>query len=152
MPNGTRADCRQKALELLARRPHFTRELAAKLAARGFSPAQIETCVTELESRGLLDDQREALALASGPMMRRGFGPRRIEAELRRRGVEQDVASAVLSELFPRPADELDRARDAADRWRRRGRGAGATLMRHLDRKGFSKAVILRLMEEHAEE
>ncbi|MGB6641572.1 MAG: RecX family transcriptional regulator, partial [Thermoanaerobaculia bacterium] len=82
----TTTDCYTKAQELLARRPHFRRELAVKLASRKFSPEEVETTLARLAEQGYLDDLEHAFDLARGPLQRKGFGPRRLRYELERRG------------------------------------------------------------------
>jgi regulatory protein len=141
-------DCHDKALELVARRPHFRRELDQKLARRGFSRDEIESTLEALSPTGLVDDLAHARDLAVGPLARKDFGPRRVRAELMRRGVEEEVAERVVSGVFSEPEEELRRAREAA----RKRSGASAMddsrLGRYLDRKGYSKSVILRILEE----
>lgn len=141
-------DCHDKALELVARRPHFRRELDQKLSRRGFSRDEIESTLEALSQTGLLDDLAHARDLAVGPLARKDFGPRRVRAELMRRGVEEEVAERVVSEIFSEPEEEFRRAREAA----RKQSGAPAVddsrLGRYLDRKGYSKSVILRILEE----
>ena len=141
-------DCHDKALELVARRPHFRRELEQKLVRRGFSSDEVESTLEELARVGLLDDLAHAREMAAGSMARKSFGPRRMRAELMRRGVEEAVIDTVLAEVFSDPEEELRRARNAAQR---RREGAAADLSRvgrFLDRKGFSKSVILRVLDE----
>jgi regulatory protein len=142
----TTTDCYTKAQELLARRPHFRRELAVKLASRKFSAEEIETALTRLAEQGYLDDLEHAFDLARGPLQRKGYGPRRLRHELERRGAPEEVVDAVVAAIL---ADgELAPARQAAERWLSRGRADWQALARHLDRKGYSKGVILRVIEE----
>lgn len=142
----TITDCYTKAQELLARRPHFRRELAAKLASRKFSAEEIETTLGRLAEQGYLDDREHAFEMARGPLQRKGYGPRRLRHELERRGAPEEVVDDVVAAVL---ADgELDPARQAAERWLSRGRHDRQALARHLDRKGYSKGVILRVLEE----
>ena len=92
----------QAALRMLARRDHFRAELAEKLRRRGFSPADVEGALDRCGSLGLLDDQGLASRFAEVRATENGWGPRRIEAELRRRGVDRATAGE---------ASQLDRAR-----------------------------------------
>ena len=142
-------ECRDKALELVGRRPHFHRELQQKLLSRGFPPEEVEEALQDLVRLGLLDDLEHAHGLATGSMSRKGFGPRRIRLELHRRGVEEEVVDTVVARVFADPEEELLRARAVAQR-----KGIGGQqidrdrLARHLDRKGYSKAVIVRVLRE----
>ena len=142
----TTTDCYTKAQELLARRPHFRRALAVKLASRKFSDEEIETVLARLAGQGYLDDLEHAFDLTRGPLQRKGYGPRRLRHELERRGAPEEVVDAVLAAVL---ADgELTPARQAAERWVSRGKRDRQALARHLDRKGYSKGVILRVLEE----
>jgi regulatory protein len=91
----------QAALRMLARRDHFRAELAEKLRRRGFSPAEVDGALDRCGSLGLLDDQGLASRFAEVRATENGWGPRRIEAELRRRGVDRATAGE---------ASQLDRA------------------------------------------
>ncbi len=135
-----------KALRLLARRPHFRRELNRKLASRGFQAEVVEATLDRLEKQGYIDDRRCALELASGQLRRKGFGPRRVRAELERRGAAEDAVEEALSASFPE--GELTRARELAARWLGSRSADPDKLARHLDRKGYSKHVILQVLEE----
>ncbi|MEE8278441.1 MAG: regulatory protein RecX [Thermoanaerobaculia bacterium] len=144
------AACYPKALQLLARRPHFRQQLARKLVSRGFPQEEVEATLGRLEAQGYLDDRRCALELASGPLRRKGFGPRRVRAELERRGAEEDVIQEAVSSSFPE--GELSRARDLAARWLGARSRELPALARHLDRKGYSKQVIVRVLEDLEDE
>jgi regulatory protein len=139
--------CRDKALSLLAQRPHFTAELVRKLQARGFAEPVIEQTLEYLEGHGWLDDRRFALEMAAGSLSRKGFGPRRMRAELERRGVDGEIAEAAVASVFEGPGDELEAARRALSR-RSRGHGGRAAAGRYLERRGFSTGVILTVLED----
>lgn len=141
-------DCRDKALDLVARRPHFRRELQRKLLDRGFGFEDVEIVLEELTGLGVLDDLENAEDLASGPMTRKGFGPRRMKSELQRRGVDETTADTAVARIFSDSEEELRRAREAAGRKAFTGQIDRGRLARHLDRKGFSKPVILRIVDE----
>jgi regulatory protein len=81
------------AVGLLARREHSSRELSGKLHSRGFDPAVVESVLARLEAERLQSDERFAeayLRQRSG----KGYGPERIRAELRERGIEDSLISA----------------------------------------------------------
>ena len=81
---------RNKAMNLLALREHSCAELSRKLAARDYSPEEIEATVTALVADGLLSDERFAEAYIAA-RMRIGRGPVRIRGELQQRGVDPDT-------------------------------------------------------------
>jgi regulatory protein len=80
------------ALRLLARRDHFRAEIAQKLERKGFDPERIEAALERCSDNGLIDDPRLARRFAEIRSRDNGWGSRRIEAELRRRGVARSTA------------------------------------------------------------
>jgi regulatory protein len=137
------SDCYNKATQLLAARPHFRQELAAKLQQRGYSAEEIETALDTLTGQGYLDDRAAARGFVEA-RLGRGEGRARLLAELLRRGAPEDAAAAALAELTPE--DDLPAARAAAERWERQGGRDARALARHLDRKGFSRRAIVAVL------
>lgn len=80
---------------MLARREHSSAELRTKLAAKGFPPVMIDAALSELGQGGWLSDERFVEAFMRA-RMERGYGPVRIRAELRERGVDDAVVAAHL--------------------------------------------------------
>lgn len=74
----------------LARREHSFAELRTKLAARNYTPEDIETTLTELAADGLVSDERFAESFVTA-RMRKGQGPVRIRVELKERGVAAEI-------------------------------------------------------------
>jgi|HubBroStandDraft_3_1064219.scaffolds.fasta_scaffold00622_4 SOS response regulatory protein OraA/RecX len=106
--------CYDQAVELLGQRPHFRRQLAQKLARRGYAAEEIERTLDRLAEQGYLDDEQAARGFAAGRLAHDGEGRVRIEAELRRRGAAAGAVEAALAGL---PHDELPAARRVAARW-----------------------------------
>ena len=94
---GSTLSPRNKAMNLLARREHSQAELRTKLAAREYSPEEIEATVTALVADGLLSDERFAEAYITA-RMRTGQGPVRIRGELKQRGVDTEIIGAHLDD------------------------------------------------------
>lgn len=140
-----RPSCYQKAADLLARRAHFSAELAAKLRARGYAEDEVASALDRLTRHGYLDDRRTAADFAAARLARGPIGRRRLAAELGRRGAPPEAIDEVLESL---PRDETAAARAAAARWN--GRGGPAALARRLDRLGFGGAAIREALEEAA--
>jgi len=135
--------CYDKSLQLLGARPHFRRELAAKLQQRGYPGEEIDTALDRLTEQGYLDDRAAARSFVESRRAR-GEGRARLRAELLRRGAAEDVADEALTELTPE--DDLPAARAAAERWQRQGGHDPRALARHLDRKGFSRRAIVAVL------
>ena len=74
-------------------------------------------------------------------LKRRGYGRRRLELDLRRRGAEETAAAAALEDVDDE--DELERAGSVAARWRAAHPGRDVpALARHLERRGFTPRTI----------
>ena len=140
--------CHDKAVQLLAARPHFRAELARKLAQRGFPPEEVDEALDRLTGQGYLDDRRTARDFVAHRQERSGEGRLRLRAELERRGAPEEAVEAALAELVPE--DDLPAAREAAQRWQGRGsrRDDPAALARHLERKGYSRRAIFAVLKE----
>jgi regulatory protein len=82
---------------LLSRRDFCSAELDARLAAQGFEPAAIQTCLEELRQRRYLDDERYARQFVSAHA-RRGQGPVRIRHDLIELGLSPETAETALLE------------------------------------------------------
>jgi regulatory protein len=94
---GSALSPRNKAMNLLARREHSQLELRTKLAAREYSPEEIEATVTALVADGLLSDERFAEAYITA-RIRTGQGPVRIRGELKKRGVGAEIIGMHLDD------------------------------------------------------
>ena len=95
-------DAYQTALDLLSRRDHFRRELVDKLRRKGFPSDEVEAAIARCQDLGLVDDERVAERFVEVRAATRGWGPNRLAAELRKRGVASDDAertARVSSEL-----------------------------------------------------
>lgn len=80
---------------LLARREHSGRELSAKLDSRGFSPEVVEAVLARLVAERLQSDERFAEVYLR-QRSEKGYGPQRIAAELRERGIDDQLISSQL--------------------------------------------------------
>ena len=128
-------------MDLLARREHSRQELAHKLRRR-FDAREVETALEALSEEGLQSDERFAFSFTRERLLR-GHGPRRIDAELRQRG----VAGAAIDRALARvPEKEGKSWREVALAAEARKFGDGPPLdyeekarrMRFLYRRGFA--------------
>lgn len=145
------ASLAEVAVRLLARREHSRRELRIKLEARGFDPTAILPALDELERQGLLSEARFVESYVRS-RCEKGFGPLRIAAELRERGVSDTLIDRHLDPGDPR---WLSRARAAHAR-RYPGGATGdrkerARRVRFLAGRGFSTTLALAAVEEDPE-
>lgn len=104
------------ALRLLARREHTQLELRQKLLQRGFAASLVDELLQQLTDADLLSDARHAEVYAAS-RLDKGYGPLRIERELRERGVAADLVQRTLQnfeKLWMPALVELHRKRFAA--------------------------------------
>lgn len=133
----------------LAAAPRTRAQLAEKLADKGVADDVAETLLERLTAVGLVDDAELAERLVRTRHTERHQGRRAIALELRRKGIEEDVAARALDQLDDE--DEEQAALEVA-RTRLRSTRHLAHAVRHrrtvaaLGRKGFSGEVARRAM------
>jgi len=131
----------QAALNYLARRDFFRHELAERLARKGYDEAEIAEAVERAHELGYLDDERLARRFAELRAASRGWGPRRLEAELRLRGVGEGIARSAAQLQEETQAEALAVAMRRAEAragegwWKRHEKRA--RMVSSLIRRGF---------------
>ena len=95
----TRSETKDKALRLLAFRAHSEKELAEKLKRAGAKEEDIEYALGFVREYGFVNDAEYAAHLAKELKNIKKYGKRRIEQELKARGISTEDALAALSEL-----------------------------------------------------
>ncbi len=90
----------QTALNILSRRDHFRRELEEKLRKKEYPAGEIDEAVGRCESLGLVDDERVGGRFVEIRAVDRGWGPHRLAAELKHRGIDS-LAAERLARLSP---------------------------------------------------
>ena len=144
----TQSQLRHKAMDLLARREHAVAELVQKLISKGHPAEQVQAVVAELQGDGLVSDARFTEAFIRN-RTQRGYGPTRIQAELRERGVGEDIQAAYLDFSDPQWIEY-----SAQVRRKRFGGGVPADFkerarqMRFLQYRGFTGEQIRRVLAE----
>ena len=96
------------AVDILSRRDHSSKELKRKVARRSGAEFAREA-VERLEEMGYVNDERYAHTLAQELYERRGMGKKRIEQELRQRGISRETASECAEEL---DGDDVERIKN----------------------------------------
>lgn len=97
-------ETRRRAIALCARAEQCRAGLEHKLAARGHPRDAVRAALDELESEGLLSDERYARAWLRMHSGKRGQGPAKLMASLRARGVPESAAKAAMAEYPVREA------------------------------------------------
>jgi len=92
--------CRTYLLNLLARRAHTRCELEQKAGRKNFHPDVLRTLLDTFEEKKWIDDRRFAFEYANEKAESTGWGPRKIAASLRRRGVAEPWISEAVDQVF----------------------------------------------------
>jgi regulatory protein len=141
-PEEIRRGTFQRALKLLAAKPHSIAELRDRLLrARTTNKAAVEAAISRLREYGYLDDERFAFGYASLKVQQRPVGRRRLKQELALKKVDAALAEEVLELVFDEVSEEtlIDRAVEKRIRLRGRprNRAEAKSLFDHLLRQGF---------------
>ena len=138
------------AYRLLAYRSRSRNELIEKLSARGFDDVVIAGVVSDLERYGYINDRKFAEEWAAHRVRLSGLGRRRIEQELRERGIDRALVGETLG-LFSREDEEVSARKAAEKKLRLLVRAEPAARRRrlagYLERKGFSAEIIAAVMK-----
>ena len=144
--------CYACLLDMLSRRDYAIEEARTKLISLGFSSDASRASVAKAVDFRFLDDRRFA-AYYIEERKRRGWGRRRIEAELRHKGISISDIPGYPDSYFDED-DDAQRAASLLERKRIPESRAYEKLIRFLLGKGFdystaSRAVRTRLEEEY---
>ena len=108
-PQAEEARVKKRALRILERRAHSTKELYDKLIEKGESPEHAAAAVAWLLEIRYLDDAQYANDIVRH-YHAKGYGKRKVEQELWRRGITKELwAEAIEAEMPEINEDALDR-------------------------------------------
>ena len=147
---------RKRAMYLLGSRPYSTAALREKLL-NNYSEETADKVIEDMTRYGFLDDEEYARRLASSVINGKKYGLHRAKAEMRRKGVPEELIEQALDEYSREDiADSLtelvrkkyaDRIYDREDRQR---------VIAALARRGYGfgeiKAAIMAVLEENEDE
>lgn len=85
-------------VSLLSRRDHTAKELKTKLWQKGYNEESFEA-IDKLIEQGYVSDERFASYYAAELKNLKGYGKRRIEQELMRKGVSREIISATVEQM-----------------------------------------------------
>ena len=133
--DSSRSLARDKALELISRRPMSRKEVREKLLQKGADEDAAEYSADWLQEHGFLNDESYAAAVARH-YAAKGYGAGRVRSELGRRGVDRELWDGALEQM-PAADEKLHkfiaaRLKDPEDREQLRKIGAA------LFRRGYS--------------
>ena len=103
---------RDAALSLLSHRARSATELKRRLKRKGYEAETADATVERMEELGMVDDASFAESFVRDRVRLRPHGRRRLKAELRAKGVDDETARAAIDEVMEREdASETDLAR-----------------------------------------
>ncbi len=137
---------RNAAYRYLTYRSRSRVEVEQRLAEKGFAGLVVRSVLSDLERLGYINDREFACRWAANRVRLRGFGRRRIERELRNKGVSRGIIRVTLGEMFEN-SSEIDVARREAEKKVRSLNRFEPEVQRRrlagfLERKGFSSDII----------
>ncbi len=138
---GERPLAMDRALGALGYRGLSTAELRGRLLRSGFAAETVEEVIARLAELGYLDDEEFAREFARSKSKR--YGPRRVLVDLRRAGIEDEVARGAVEEEFA-SFSELEAALELVSRRYNMGEDPDAQARRvhgFLMRRGYSAEI-----------
>jgi regulatory protein len=151
---GERPLAMNRALDALGYRARAKGELRERLLRAGYAGETVGEVLARLEEFGYLDDEEFARDLARAEARKKKYGPRRIFGDLRRAGVDEEVAREVIEEEFAERS-EFEAALEIARRRYNIGEDPGAQARRvygFLTRRGYSADVCAEVARRYRQE
>ena len=149
------AVARQIVLRQLTTAPRSRAQLEDKLRAKHCDPDVAKVVLDRLTEVGLVDDEAYAAMLVRSGQSGRGLARRALGQELRKMGVDRDVADEALQQVGDE--DERDRARHLVDKRLRTMHGLERQVQTRrlagmLARKGYSSSMSFAVIREALDE
>ncbi len=147
---------RERALRLLALRGRSRAELRKKLADRDFTESVIDRVLENLGGLGYLDDGAFAVNRARHLAVNRLYGNRKIEEQLREKGIPREAAREAIREVREEFSEKDGIARYAARKLQGRSlesldKKERLALARTLQGKGYHLGLILDYLGPYEE-
>ncbi len=150
-PADPESAARAICLRLLALQPRTRAELAAAMASRDVPAEAAEAVLDRFGEVGLIDDTAFADAWVETRHRGRGLGRRALAQELRRKGVEDEVAQEALDQLDSETEEATARALVARRLAASRGMPTQTRIRRlggMLARKGYPQGLAIKIVRE----
>jgi regulatory protein len=120
-----------------------------------YSNATAEKTLDKLRALNYINDEAFARNWASGRAMGRGYGPKRIDQELRKKGIRDALIREVVRETFG-PVEESEKAKSLLEKRFKNKQLSDPKMLRRaagfLERRGYSSQVICDLLKPTAKD
>ena len=143
-----------QAVAILARRPRSSRDLRLRLLRGGAVEADVSAALERLQRLGLQNDAEFARHLAETRASAGGVSKRRLQQELRRRGLPPDLSTGAVSAALDSVGLDEEGSALAAARKRMRALGgldpavAKRRLYAFLARRGYDSTLIAKVTRD----
>ena len=143
------------ALRIIARRHRSRQQLSDLLKAKGHAAKPIDQVLDQLEKAGLLNDEKYAKAVADSKLYLRPVGRRRLERDLKKKGLSDGVVRQTMESF--KDYDETAAAMEVAQKRIRVMKNLPsekkkARLFGFLQRRGFSSEAIYAALSKAIKE
>jgi len=136
------------ALKFLSYRARSEAEVKSHVRLRGYTAAVIESVVKKLRVQNVLDDETFAQNWTRS-RCDRGYGPKRIEQELRAKGIDRAVIREAIGKTFD-VGDEKKRAKSILEKRFNEHQLTDPKVLRRaiafLQRRGFNAQLVYCLL------
>ena len=145
---------RSTALNFISYRNRTEEEIRRRLARSEYGEDVIDSVVEFLKKAGLIDDASFAVSYAEGRFKTGGYGPRRVQYDLRRKGVGRAAADRAVEEVFSEADEVISKARDLGSRrWEQLAREEDERKRRkkvfdYLVRRGYPHGMVRSIIDE----
>lgn len=139
------------ALRLISYQPRSVSEVRMRLKQKKHAPALVEEVIENLKKKGFLDDAKFAKLYANNSVSSRPAGKRRLEMELKRKGLSPEHVATAMDSV--KDTDEKEVARDLVRRRFEKMTGLPpekkkARLFGFLKRRGFTDGAIYAALKD----
>jgi regulatory protein len=148
-------DALQRALRFLSYRSRSQAEVRRKLTQFGYSGVVTERTLEKLRDLSYVNDEAFARSWAQSRAESRAYGAKRVEQELKSKGVAAPLTRQAVREAFGRESEKENAKKLLERRFREKSLSHPKILRRAialLERRGFSSEVIFALLRRPGEE
>lgn len=144
-------ECYYSAVRYIKIRSRSVYEIRSKLFKDNYFSDDIDRCISKLLEQGYLNDQVYASSFFHEQLITTSRGPRKIEDELKKRGIKEDIIQEVIS-LYDESI-QYDKLSKIISKMIRSNRNKSNLLLQKkiytdLLREGFSKSIIDQVIQE----
>lgn len=98
--------CMERANNMLSRRGYAVSELIKKLIEKEYEQGEVQDTIERLISYGFLNDEKFAYARIRYRIESSGWGKKRIQTELRQKGVDENLIQQQFNAYFETEAEQ----------------------------------------------